>query len=185
MLKRVMKMIDKLRKEAEIIDKELQDVRKTISETDEARRKNEGGYSKERSLNRKYWKIMDEIQHLDSYSANKELQELVKRITDYAEEDCDNFRFFENAEAEFTSFGKNGRELHVEIICSQVCDHNINKVLESAEKVTKRKISDWFVSASIGYNPSKDARAWITYHLTFKGEDKKSSSTQSKKGDKE
>ena len=163
-------MIEELRKKAEIIEKELQDVKKTISETDEARRKNENGYSKEKSLSRKYWKIMEEIEHLDRYSANKELQELVKKIIDYAKEDYNNFRFFENAEAKFTSFGKKGRELHVEIICSQVCDHDIKKVLESAEKVTEKKISDWFISASIGYNPSKDARAWLTYHITFKGE---------------
>ena len=56
-------MIDELRKKAEVIGKELEDVRRTISETDEARRKNYGAYSKERSLSRKYWKIKEEIEH--------------------------------------------------------------------------------------------------------------------------
>jgi hypothetical protein len=163
-------MIEELRKKAEEIGKELEDIRKTICETDNARKINESSYSKEKSLNRKYLEIMEEIQHLDSYSANKELQEIIKKITDYAEEDYNNFKFFENAEAKFTSFGKKGRELHVDIICSQICDHDIKQVLESAEKVTGRKIKDWFVSASIGYNPSKDAKAWLTYYLTFEGE---------------
>jgi hypothetical protein len=45
------------------------------------------------------------------------------------------------------------------------------KVLESAEKVTGRRITEWFVSASIGYYPKENARAWLTYNLKFQGED--------------
>lgn len=165
-------MLEELRKKAESIDRELQEVKEVIRETDDARRKNDAGYSKEKSLRRKYWKIMEEIKHLDRYSANKDLQDIVKKIMDSAEENWHNFKFFEKAEANFSSFGKKGRDLHVKIICSQICDHDVKKVLDSAEKVTGRKLSDWFVSASIGYNPSEDVRAWLTYHLTFKGEQK-------------
>ena len=158
-------------KKAEVIDNEIQEVKKVIRETDDARRRNEGAYSKESTLQRRYWKIREEIEQLDSYKGNKELQKIVKKIIDANEKDYDNFNFLKRAKANFSSYGKKGRELHVEIICSQVCDHAVTKVLESAEKVTGRKVSDWFISASIGYNPSEDAKAWLTYHLTFKGED--------------
>ena len=170
-------LIQKLRKEADAIDNELEEVMKIINGTDVARRKNEAAYSKKDSLRRKYYKLIEKIEHLDRYSANKKLRKIVKKIIDSAEEDCNNFKFFENAEAKFQNFGEHGRQLHVNIECSQVCDHDIKEVLNNAEKVTSRKIVDWFISASIGYNPKEDARAWLTYHLTFKGEDTESQTT--------
>jgi uncharacterized coiled-coil DUF342 family protein len=165
--------ISELKKKAEEINSEMETTEQIIRETDDARRKNDSSYHKRDSLRRKYYKIMEDIQHLDRYDANKELQKIVGNIMDSAEEDWHNFKFFEKAEANFVSYGRNGRELHVKIICSQVCDDDVMKVIADAEKVTKRKVTDWFVSASIGYNPSENARAWLTYHLTFKGEKNK------------
>jgi len=164
--------IDELRKEAKSINEEIQKVDKEIIETDVARRLNESARHKQESLRRKYYKITEQINKLDRYSANKELQELVGKIIAVHEDDSDKFKWFRNAEAEFTDTNEKQRKLHIKIECSQICDHDVKKMLSDIEQVAERKIIDWFISASIGYNSHLNSSAWLTYNLTFEGENK-------------
>jgi hypothetical protein len=114
-------------------------------------------------------RIEDKMEHLDRYKNDKELQALVAKFTQVAEDDFQAFKFFTHAEAKFAQTNRDGRRLHIEIVCAQVCDHDVKTVLANAEKVAGRKITDWFISASIGHNYKHEAAAWLTYHLTFDG----------------
>jgi len=150
-------------KQIDELGKELKENHKEIDNLKDGYYRRESLINRETSIRRKLRRLYSYLENIGNYSANKELQDIIKKFIK-AKEYKNKFSFSCDGH-DFVAIQKDGWNYHLTIKFHHLSDYDIKDLINDCERISGLKVKSWFVSVSNYVGGGSD----IKFHMTLIG----------------